>query len=363
MRTRIEKIECKKGISYKAIYEYYLDGKRKRPSKTFKRKKDAENFLREITLKYRDNIEIIDKEKKILNDLIYEVHKIHFTKIKESTAKRYISFSKKILLYFNNYKLKDITANKIEHFYSNIINSTYNRINSNPYSEVEKIHKYLHLILEYAVKWGYINNNPLILVSIPKKKKVEIECWNKFEVEIFLNSIKDDLLYYNIFYFALGTGCRIGEICGLRWENIDFDNNIIKIREQLNQKKEIVTLKSTSSRRDIPMTSDIKNLLLKLFYVNKNQFVFTTENGQPFNPTSLSKSFSCRVEKINGLKKITFHGLRHTFVTICVTEKNIPLEVISKIVGHAKVSITSDIYFHLKNNYILDTFKTIDSII
>ena len=351
-------VKNKTGNSYKVKYELYENGKRTRPSMTFKKKKEAELYRNELIQKYGGREEFINKDTKKLHILLDEVLVTHKSKVFESTFKRYSSFSRKIKNYFaESISLKDLNVKRIEDFYNAIVNTKSDRTNSNPYSEVEKLHKYFHLVMDYAFKWGYVNNNILNKVCPPKGEKKEVEYWTHKDMNTFLNFISNDLVFYNPIFFSLNTGARIAEVCGLRWGDIDFSNNVVKIRKQLNQSKKLGKLKTSSSRRDVPLFDDLRELLLNLnenTNHNNDDFVFLTKLGQPFSPTSLSKSFGIRVRKcINenpDLKKITFHGLRHTYVTLCVTELHIPIEAISKIVGHSKVSITSDIYFHLNEN-------------
>ena len=354
----ITTVKNKAGNTYKVKFELYENGKRTRPSKTFKKKKDAELYKNELIQKYGGREEFINKDTKNLCDLLDEVLSTHKNKISEPTFKRYSSFTKKIKNYFaESITLKDLNVKRMDDFYNAIVNTKSDRGNSNPFSEVEKLHKFLHLVMDYAFKWGYVNNNILDKVTPPKGEKKEVEYWTHENMNTFLDFIRDDIIYYNPVFFALNTGARVAEVCGLRWGDIDFNTNVVRIRKQLNQSKKLAKLKSASSRRDVPLFDDLRELLLNLYETtnpNDNDFVFKAELGEPFASTSLSKSFSLRVKQCRkenpNLKKITFHGLRHTYVTLCVTELNIPIEAISKIVGHAKVSITSDIYFHLNEN-------------
>lgn len=369
MRTYIRRRENKNKTTYQAIVEFCENGKRKRKSKTFDKKKDAEEFLKNAIKKYDNNTSVLTKSNTLFNNLIDEVNEVHFQKIKPSTARRYSFFAKKIKKYFVGYKIKDIIPKKIEEFYTFILENPSKRSDANPYSEVEKIHKYLNIIFMYAVKWGYCITNICKTVSPPKKKQKEIEWWTEEEIKIFLGTIKNDKIYYPPIFFALNTGCRIGEVCGLRWQDIDFKNNIIKIRKQRNDKKELVDPKTSAAIRNVPMFLQTKKLLLDIYKENDNNpddFVFKTTRGEPFTPINLTKSFTYRVEKCvkeyPEVKKITFHGLRHTFVTHMVLKHNIPLYYVSKIIGHEKVSTTSNIYFHLKEDVALDMFKNIQTI-
>lgn len=364
MRTKIRRRENKNGTSYQAIVFWGENGKEKQKSKTFKTQKEAKTYLEQIIKNY-NNPTSIAKGDALFTSVITSVNKIHSNKIKESTMERYSSLSKKIEKYFEGQKIKEITPKKIEEFYNYILKKPSSRSNANPYNCVKKMHNYLHLVFVYAQKWGYVVQNPVDMVTPPKKERKEVQCWNEKETNIFLNSVKNEPVFYNPVFFALNTGVRIGELCGLRWCDINFKDNIAKIRLQLNRKKELTNLKTKAAKRDIYLSPSIVKMLKNIYNVeqpNINDYVFKTAKKEPFNPISLSKSFTRRVKKCNDVTQITFHGLRHTYVTLCVLKFNIPLHYVSKIIGHSRVSITSDIYFHLDNNTALNPFKQVENL-
>ncbi len=165
---------------------------------------------------------------------------------------------------------------------------------------------------------------------------------------------------------AAYLGLRRGEICGLKWSNIDFDGKIAKIRETSIQVGSNIITKSPKtdlSKRDIPIPEVLLKMLKdhensqkkinnkynrKVYY--DNDLVICWPNGNPYRPNYISELFTKFIET-NNFKKIKLHNLRHTFVSIAIAQ-GMNIVEISRLVGHSKVSTTMDIYAHLlgKNN-------------
>jgi integrase len=190
-------------------------------------------------------------------------------------------------------------------------------------------------------------------------------------------------------FTAASLGLRRGEVFGLRWQDVDFDKNMLRIRQNLKTpggKPVLGELKTRHSKRDIPMPLSLKNILLahqerqKLErerakeYWSETSAVFAAEYGDYTDPSNLNRALTnvCEwsdpdtltakkflaipVEKRPKLELIikagerlpemTPHDLRHTAATLMLKRKT-PVEVVSRILGHAKVSITMDVYRHV----------------
>ena len=155
---------------------------------------------------------------------------------------------------------------------------------------------------------------------------------------------------------ALYTGMRIGEVCGLRWCDIDFDSQTIHIRntveriKNINQKpgepKTVLVLcnaKTVSSDRIIPIPAKIMELLI-LFRRKDEQFVMEGYLYDYTDPRTFQYAFHSYLKESN-LKKVNFHALRHTFATRCI-ESGMDVKSLSEILGHASVNITLNTYVH-----------------
>lgn len=194
-------------------------------------------------------------------------------------------------------------------------------------------------------------------------KKMSLPKMNKKEIQILSNKEKQKLEKYCIeqnslkslgILICLNTGLRIGEVCALRWENIDFESKKIHIEktiERIYSKEEnktiviIDTPKSITSVRTIPINSKLYNILKQIRGKSKKtDFVLTGSSEHYVEPRNYQYHFK-EILKRNKVKKYKFHTLRHTFATNCI-EAGMNIKFLSEILGHADVSITLNIYVH-----------------
>lgn len=158
-------------------------------------------------------------------------------------------------------------------------------------------------------------------------------------------------------YLCLYTGLRIGELCALKWSDIDLENEILSVNKTIqriqntdnnsNSKTKIIieVPKSDTSIRDIPLPKHIINLLkkFKLFY--KNSSYFLTGNINYIEPRTLQNKFKKYLENAE-IKDINFHALRHTFATRAI-ESGVDVKSVSEILGHSTVKMTLEKYVHI----------------
>ena len=142
---------------------------------------------------------------------------------------------------------------------------------------------------------------------------------------------------------------RIGEICALRWPDIDFAEQMLSIRSTVIRNKSgqlaIAPPKSETSQRTIPITRQLTNLLTEERKLNSSEYVFSSPRKDTFlNPRTLQYRFQAMLSQL-GITKISFHALRHTFATRWI-ECGMDVKSLSEVLGHAGVQITLDIYVH-----------------
>ena len=170
----------------------------------------------------------------------------------------------------------------------------------------------------------------------------------------------------------MDSGCRRGELTGLLWEDIDFKNSTININKTTQYLPEYgifeTKTKSRTSDRKIYISSTTLNILRKyrseqlqkkLLLGNKwgnSKRVFTTQYGQDMHPDTPSQILRNIIKKYN-LKKIKFHALRHTSISLMIS-KGVQLQIISKKAGHSNTAITHQIYSH----FFDDEFKEVANI-
>lgn len=331
-------------ITYK--YKY----KRKRG---FRTKKECEIALAQLITEL-DKGTIVSNEKMTVSEYLdYWMKTYVESNCSPNTVKRYSFSVKDIKNYLGSIKLSKLTPLIIEKFYKDILNEK--EISTNT---LLKTHRTFHLALKHAQQWQLIHTNFCDLVNKPKEIKKDIEFWDTDKVKLNLQKLKDSK-FYNITYLACHTGMRVGELCGLRWRNVDLKSGVISVVEQLQRidgKLKISSLKTTNSKRDIslyPSTIEhLKNLknttkIISLNdYKNDNDFVFCWDDGRPMDPHYISQNFKdvlsyCGIDDI-----ISFHGTRHTHATMLL-KAGTNIKVISKRLGHSNVAFTMDTYVHV----------------
>ena len=207
----------------------------------------------------------------------------------------------------------------------------------------------LSAALRDAVRLEYVTRNVARLVARPEYTASERQVWTKEQTAHFFETIKDHDRY-PMFLLLLCYGLRRGELLGLRRQDLDFENDIIRIRQSLrylNGKPSVGPLKTKTSRRDLPMLPVIKDALL--CHLNgtetySDDLVFHSSTGNPAYPNTIRKTFT-RLALRAGLPPITIHEARHTAATLLAEAWSSPKEA-QKILGHSSITTTLQIYTH-----------------
>lgn len=214
-------------------------------------------------------------------------------------------------------------------------------------------------VLSYARRQGWYNY-PLDEFIIPSKKKREVSSLSNLErhqLEEFLITDMDTTKLG--LYLCLYTGLRIGELCALRWEDIDLRSMVLHIRSTIQRIKcidptesqktvlLITTPKSISSIRDIPLPVQIVELL-KGYEQSENCFLLSGKTS-PVEPRTMQYRFKRYAEQL-GLAYSNPHVLRHTFATQCI-ELGFDAKTLSELLGHSRVEITLNRYVHSSDEH------------
>lgn len=268
---------------------------------------------------------------------------------------------------------------------------------------IKDIYILIHPVLAIAVRDGLIRSNPsdgalqAILKNRAKgetrKRALTVEQQRAFIR--FLGSRQKYARWKRLVIFLLGTGCRIGEASGLTWEDCDFENGVIFIKHQIGyfkgenddkHRNHVVTPKSTSGIRMIPMFDAVRDILLEekrlqesgqasTYTVDgKSGFVFCSRSGRCLEDGSVASALKNIARRYNETEKrlaieegrqalllpeFTTHDLRHTFCTrLCENESN--LKVIQEVMGHADISTTMNIYSEATKEVKIKSFKSLE---
>ncbi|WP_420871875.1 tyrosine-type recombinase/integrase [Cohnella rhizosphaerae] len=218
---------------------------------------------------------------------------------------------------------------------------------------VKRIFNIVHTALNKAEKMQLVNKNVASLIDKPKVTRKELDVWDTDEVNAFLELAKTTR-YYIAYHLAVMTGMRQGEILGLRWLDVDFERRKLFIRQTLSHdgKTFNVGAKTASSVRSVTLDElTVKRLqehqrkqenekrLAQGVFIDKG-LVISTSTGNQLNPRDLKKIFD-RIINDGGLRKITFHDLRHTHASLLL-KQNIHPKIVSERLGHSSIQMTLD---------------------
>ncbi len=285
-------------------------------------------------------------------------------------------------------KIKDVKYSEILYFYNDLVTNQGMAINT-----LETINTILRPTFQLAVRDDIIRKNPVdgAYCEVKKRNGGSRKTRRALTVEqqrAFMDYVSKNPFFYHwypLFAFLLGTGCRIGEAIGIRWDDVDLDNRIININHSLtyykraddSYKSELrVSLPKTEAGiRFIPMMQPVYDVLKDEYERQEEEgfcvetidgmsnFIFTNRFGSPHNPAAINRAIKRIVDAHNAeeevaakkekrepiiIPKFSCHIFRHTFASrFCENETNI--KVIQEVMGHADVSTTMNIYAEVNN--------------
>jgi integrase len=281
---------------------------------------------------------------------------------------------------FGNIPLQDVTPVIVQNFYNQKFES--GRADGKgglSAKTIRNMHNMIHQAFEQAKVNGIIMNNPADGAVIPRQEKKEMRVLSVQEQKALLSVLHLHRLGLAIL-FDLATGLRIGELCALKWSDVNFNKRTIKISRTLQRIKkskleqiygESTTaiiegnVKTNSGFREIPLPDKIFEKLLVHrqkqideinyyggFYNDKG-YIFTMPLGTCVEPHTMRDAFEFLLKEAD-IKHANFHALRHTFATRAI-ENGVNVKTLSDILGHSQVQITMDLYCHTSLDLMRDS--------
>ena len=340
-----------------------VDGKRKIKEKGgFRTKKEAQTALREALTLFETEHFITKETTYTLSEFIeYWFDTVATTYLKYETLTLYRNVYKNHIVNEIGYvKINKITAIMLQDYF--LKKQEQFNCNSNV-GTVKVIKNILNNVYKLALKQNIIKINPMTQVEFKNKKetlKKDLKVIPENELKEIKKAIQNTR-YYIPYIIALHTGARRGEILGLTWEDVDFENNRISINKALQYQKNVglvlVGTKTKSSIRNFKMTNRLTQEL-KSHYLNfqtskeyygslyhqEYNFICCNEDGTPIHPTRFSTFFINLFKRLG--YKYSFHDLRHTHATM-LHEAGANLKVIQERLGHSDIRTTMNIYSHM----------------
>lgn len=268
-------------------------------------------------------------------------------RVKESTYVNYkAKFEKHILPVFSDISCADLSAGRINAFINKKLADGLSA------SYVRDIFTVFKSMLKYAQEeYGF--NLSLKNVVLPKCEKKQTEKISDTEQKRIVSYLKENmsLTAFGIL-LSLFMGLRIGELCGLKWEDVDFSKKILHIRRTVQRigsasgsrktKVIISTPKSDTSFRDIA----IPDFLMGCFEMFRNEadFFILTGADKPVEPRTMQYRYK-KILQSAEIEDHNYHKLRHTFATNCA-EKGFDVKTLSVVLGHSSVNLTLNRYVH-----------------
>ncbi len=320
----------------------YTDWQRKRRKSTkrgFATQREAEEWLRNFLITQKADF-----------DMKFEnFWKMYYadmeTRLREHTmrTKKYI-VELKILPYFGNKRVNDITAADIRQWQNELIKIGYSP------TYLKTINNQLSAIFNYAVRYYDLKSNPCAKAgSMGKSKAEEMDFWTGEEFRRFIDSVMNKRLSYMAFMTLYWTGMRLGELLALNPKDVDLEKRTISITKSYQRlgKKDVITPpKTPKSKRVITipefLAADIKDYMDSLYDLQENDRLF------PITKYYLEHEMQ-RGIKESGVKRIRVHDLRHSHASMLIELGFSPLEIANRL-GHEKVETTLNTYSHLYPN-------------
>ena len=324
----------------------------------FTSEENAKNELLKIEYLVSTNQYFKDVKSGKFGDVLDEWLKLHKTTVKASTLVRENSYiTNHIKPYFKNMYVDKITLRQCQDFTNKAFAAA-----PAAYAQIIGIVK---SVLDYALRLGMIESNPMLYVIKPRKK-IDVSdkhdnFYNKDELKKFLAAAKDtNLKKYAIFRLLAYSGMRIGECLALTWHDLDYKNNTIAINKTIARIKDklvIQTPKTKTSNRVISLDVETiqvlkawqleqRKQLLKLGInsMNKHQLIFSNRENKYIYSDMIRKVIKTIAKKA-GIHPITTHGFRHTHATLLFAS-GMDIKQVQARLGHSNVQTTLNIYTH-----------------
>ena len=276
--------------------------------------------------------------------------------LRPSTDRGYRRYASQINRFLGDKQISLITTQQIQRMYNKLKRDGREKARKKlgdglSDSTVRSIHMLLHEVMEAAMQARLIAKNPTAGTKIPKCNYPDKKILNEAELAVFIEAIESEPLWRDFFYTEITTGLRRGEICGLKWSDLDTERGTLKIERSIGNgeggKLEIGETKTEKGKRVIRLPASTLRILTERKESALTEWIFPNllEPEKPMNPSTAYDKLKS-ILKAAGLPDIRFHDLRHTFATHALTS-GVDAKTLAGILGHTNASFTLDTYTHV----------------
>ena len=363
-KSYVIRVSCGYDTSGKQIYQSMTW----KPDKEMTAKQAEKELMRQVVL-FEEKCKSGFQSKAVKFETLAEEWFEEYAKmnLRNTTYERLLQLRKRIYAAIGHLRMDKITPRQIQSFINSLAKDGANEKTGKPLAP-KTIRHNLSLISDifsYAIKMGVVSYNPCSRVTIPKVEQKEKKIYTVEEVTKFLELLEKEPLKYRVFFnLAVFSGFRRGELLGLEWKDVDFDNCVISVRRTscYTAQKGIYTdtTKTRKSQRSIKFPNAIIELLKKFKLEQEGEArklgskwvdtdrLFVKWNGEPMNNNTPYFWLNEFCEK-HGLPFYGIHSFRHLFASMLVNE-GVDIVTVSGALGHSTVSTTSNIYCHMLDN-------------
>lgn len=214
----------------------------------------------------------------------------------------------------------------------------------------------LKMVIRFGEKQGWLNHVEWKVKFPANQPKATLPILTKAHQKKLMDYLKDNFTFPNLgILVCLSTGLRIGEVCALKWSDINMDTGLLHVNRTIERiyivdsdkpHTEIVinAPKTKNSLREIPLSKDLVRIFKSLMKVVNKDYYVLTNNTKPTEPRTYRNYFNKLLKQLD-IPRLKFHGLRHSFATRCI-ESHCDYKTVSVLLGHADISTTLNLYVH-----------------
>ena len=269
--------------------------------------------------------------------------------VKQSTMAVYLLSLKNHLLPFFGGKM-EVTEDEVQAFALEKLNHGLSQ------KSIKDMLIVLKMVVRFGEKQGWLNHVEWKVKFPANQPKATLPILTKTHQKKLMDYLKDNFTFPNLgILVCLSTGLRIGEVCALKWSDINMETGLLHVNRTIERiyivdsdkpHTEIVinTPKTKNSLREIPLSKELVRIFKSLMKVVNKDYYVLTNNTKPTEPRTYRNYFNKLLKQLD-IPRLKFHGLRHSFATRCI-ESHCDYKTVSVLLGHADISTTLNLYVH-----------------